>query len=219
MPNCCGWLRGPGRDLDERFEATLLLHQRPGATRPRTATRSSSKPSSVSGPATRCRCPDLRRQLRVVGRGQDVHVRPGEDPRPGPATTALPASAAARGRTHRLGRALRRGGADRPLLAPATGTSYAELARWLDGDAGGSGDHDVREPLVAVAAMTDDFETAVLLGKKDREALPARLRDKETAEYAEVAALAETRCAHRAGPVDTGATRRGGAGRCVPHPA
>jgi hypothetical protein len=76
------------------------------------------------------------------------------------------------------------------------GRSYAELARWLDGDAGGSGGPDPGEPLVAVAAMTDDFETAVLVGKNDREALPTRLRDKETSEYAEAAALAEDAMTH-----------------------
>jgi len=71
------------------------------------------------------------------------------------------------------------------------GRSYAELARWLDGDPA-----DVGEPLVTVAAMTDDFEAAVLSGKNDREGLPGRLRDKQTEEYAEVAALAEVGMQH-----------------------
>jgi hypothetical protein len=71
------------------------------------------------------------------------------------------------------------------------GRSYAELARWLDGDPGNE-----REPLVTVAAITDDFETAVLSGKNDRESLPQRLRDKQTEEYAEMAALAEAGMRH-----------------------
>jgi len=75
------------------------------------------------------------------------------------------------------------------LLQP--GRSYAELARWLDGDAG-----EVDEPLVTVAAMTDDFEAAVLTGKNDREILPGRLRDKQTHEYTEMASLAQAGMQH-----------------------
>ena len=71
------------------------------------------------------------------------------------------------------------------------GRSYAELARWLDGDP-----QDEGEPLITVAAITDDFEAAVLLGKHDLEGLPQRLRDKQTEEYAEVAALAEVGMRH-----------------------
>jgi hypothetical protein len=71
------------------------------------------------------------------------------------------------------------------------GRCYAELARWLDGD-----QRDTAEPLVAVAAMTDDFEAAVLTGKNDRAALPDRLRDKQTEEYAEMATLAEAGMRH-----------------------
>ncbi|HEY5180187.1 MAG TPA: hypothetical protein VIJ07_10525, partial [Dermatophilaceae bacterium] len=41
-----------------------------------------------------------------------------------------------------------------------------------------------------------DFETAVLSGKNDRESLPRRLRDKQTEEYAEMAALAEVGMRH-----------------------
>ena len=44
--------------------------------------------------------------------------------------------------------------------------------------------------------MTDDFEAAVLSGKDDREALPRRLRDKQTQEYAELATLAELGMQH-----------------------
>ena len=55
------------------------------------------------------------------------------------------------------------------------GRFYAELARWLDGDLGDEG-----EPLVTVAAITADFEAAVMTGKNDRETLPQRLRDKQT---------------------------------------
>ena len=65
------------------------------------------------------------------------------------------------------------------------------LARWLDGDPADEG-----EPLVTVAAITDDFEAAVLVGKNDRERLPGRLRDKQTEEYVETAALAEQGMRH-----------------------
>jgi hypothetical protein len=190
------WLRGAGRDLDERFEATLLLHQRlSGATAAdgdedflEAITRFwSGDPLSM---------PDLRRQLRVVGEGKTFTFAP------------VKIRDLARQRLRFLPRLLRAAGHtgwvvlldEVELIGRYSllqrGRSYAELARWLDGDGGGPGDPDVREPLVAVAAMTDDFETAVLLGKQDREALPARLRDKETSEYAEVAALAEDAMTH-----------------------
>jgi hypothetical protein len=49
--------------------------------------------------------------------------------------------------------------------------SYAQIARWVRGRHEAPG-----LPLAAVLAMTDDFEAAVLTGKKDKEVIPARLR-------------------------------------------
>ena len=67
------------------------------------------------------------------------------------------------------------------------GRSYAELARWLlvDGD-------DTSSPLRAVLAMTDDFEAAVLSAKNDRQIVPAKLRARQSSEWDEIAARAET---------------------------
>jgi hypothetical protein len=66
------------------------------------------------------------------------------------------------------------------------GRSYAELGRWLNGQ---EGDRDL--PLIAVFAMTDDFEAAVLTGKNDRADIPVKLRAKQSPEWDETAALAE----------------------------
>lgn len=60
--------------------------------------------------------------------------------------------------------------------------SYAQLARWVRGK------HDAPGlPLAAVLAMTDDFEAAVVTGKKDKDLIPARLRGAATAEAGELA--------------------------------
>jgi len=184
------WLRGPGRDLNERFEATLLLHQRLGTDAAGgdeefvdTIVRFwSGDPLPV---------PDLRRQLKAIGEGKTFTFSP------------VRARELARQRLRFLPRLLRAAG--RPgwvvLLDEVEligrysllqrGRAYAELARWLDGEP-----DDTGEPVVVVAAMTDDFEAAVLTGKNDREVLPTRLRDKQTDEYAEMASLAEAGMRH-----------------------
>jgi len=184
------WLRGPGRDLNERFEATLLLHQRLGSGSPGadeefldTIVRFwSGDPLPL---------PDLRRQLKAVGEAKTFTFTP------------VNIRDLARQRLRLLPRLLRAGGHpgwvvlfdEVELIGRYSvlqrGRSYAELARCLDGDPAETGD-----PLITVAAMTDDFETAVLVGKNDREALPGRLRDKLTPEYAEMAALAEAGMEH-----------------------
>ncbi len=184
------WLRGPGGDLDERFEATLLLYQRLGSDAPGIDEEFvdaivrfwSGDPMPM---------PDLRRQLKAVGEGRTFTFTP------------VRARELARQRLRFLPRLLRAGGHagwvvlfdEVELIGRYTtlqrGRSYAELARWLDGDAGEPG-----EPLVAVMAMTDDFEEAVLSGKGDRETVPGRLRDKQTDEYAEMAALAQAGIRH-----------------------
>ncbi len=67
------------------------------------------------------------------------------------------------------------------------GRSYAELARWM-----GRVEGDVYPGLTAVAAITDDFELAVLQEKNDRDIVGARLRAKDTDEYFTLAGRAET---------------------------
>jgi hypothetical protein len=184
------WLRGPGRDMNERFDATLLLHQRLGSDAPGADEEFldaivrfwSGDPLPM---------PDLRRQLKAIGEARTFTFTP------------IKIRDLARQRLRFLPRLLRAGGHAGWLVLfdeveligryslLQRGRAYAELARWLDGDAGDEG-----EPLVTVAAMTDDFETAVLAGKNDRESLPDRLRDKQTDEYAEMAALAEVGMRH-----------------------
>jgi hypothetical protein len=184
------WLRGPGSDLNERFEATLLLHQRLGSDAP--AADEEFLDTIVrfwSGDPLMM--PDLRRQLKAVGEAKTFNFSP------------VKVRDLARQRLRFLPRLLRAGGHtgwvvlfdEVELIGRYSllqrGRSYAELARWLDGEPGEEG-----EPLITVAAITDDFEAAVLTGKNDREGLPRRLRDKQTDEYAEMAALAEVGMRH-----------------------
>ena len=64
--------------------------------------------------------------------------------------------------------------------------SYAELARWL-----GRIEGEQYPGLVTVAAITDDFELAVLEEKGDRNILGSKLRDKGSQEYNIIAPRAE----------------------------
>ena len=184
------WLRGPGRDLNERFEATLRLHERLSSDAP--GADEEFLDSIVrfwSGEPLLM--PELRRQLKAVGEAKTFQFSP------------VKVRDLARQRLRFLPRLLRAGGNagwvvlfdEVELIGRYSllqrGRSYAELARWLDGDPADEG-----EPLVTVAAITDDFEAAVLVGKNDREGLPRRLRDKQTPEYAETAALAEKGMRH-----------------------
>jgi hypothetical protein len=63
--------------------------------------------------------------------------------------------------------------------------SYAEITRWMNGEHGGPG-----SPIAAVLAMTDDFEAAVITGRRDREVVPDKLNAKETPEATALAAAA-----------------------------
>jgi hypothetical protein len=183
------WLRGPGRDMNERFDATLLLHQRLGDATGADEEFLDAIVRFWSGDPLPM--PDLRRQLKAVGEAKTFTFTP------------VTMRELARQRLRFLPRLLRAGGhAGWVVLLDEVeligrysllqrGRSYAELARWLEG-----GNGDEGEPLVVVAAMTDDFEAAVLSGKSDRELLPARLRDKQTEEYAEMATLAAAGMRH-----------------------
>jgi hypothetical protein len=60
--------------------------------------------------------------------------------------------------------------------------SYARIARWIRGK------HDAPGlPLAAVLAMTDDFEAAVVTGKRDKDTIPAKLRASTAADCADLA--------------------------------
>jgi len=114
------WLRGPGRDMNERFDATLLLHQRlsgdaPGADEEflDTIVRFWSGDPLLM--------PDLRRQLKAVGEAKafkfsPIKIRDLARQR----LRFLPRLLRAGGHNGFVA-ALRRGRADRPLLGAATG--------------------------------------------------------------------------------------------------
>jgi hypothetical protein len=175
----------PAAQLDDRFAATLLLHERlHGGELP--------EADEVVDAAVRfwagepLRVPDLKRALRTVGAAGQFTFAP------------VTARELARQRTRFVSRLLRAAGHtgwvvlfdEVELIGRYSllqrGRSYAELARWS-----GASREDPAAPLVTVLALTDDFEAAVLVGKDDRSKVPARMRDKQTAEWAEAATLAE----------------------------
>ena len=174
------WVNSPHSELNERFAATLLLFGRLGAN-----------DGELAEAIIRfwygdpIRVTDLRRRLRETGE----------------ARFALPAVRARELARQRLRFAARlftaAGYAGWVVLFDEVeligrysvlqrGRSYAELARWVRGD-----ETDPGLPLVAVLAMTDDFEAAVVSGKNDRELVPAKLRARQTHESDEIAARAE----------------------------
>jgi BREX system ATP-binding protein BrxC/D len=63
--------------------------------------------------------------------------------------------------------------------------AYAEISRWVRGEHGGPG-----ASLVTVLAMTDDYEAAVLSGRRDTEVLPEKLHAKQNPEADALAAAA-----------------------------
>lgn len=179
------WVGSAAAGLDERFAATLLLHERlQGSDAPEADDILDAAVRFWAGEPLRV--PDLRRALKGVGAGGQF---------------ALPAVAMrelARQRTHFLSRLLRAAGYagwvvlfdEVELIGRYSllqrGRSYAEVARWS-----GAAGEDPAAPLATVLALTDDFEAAVLVGKDDRNQVPKRMRDKQTPEWAETAALAE----------------------------
>ena len=179
------WVSSPASGLDERFAATLLCHER---------LRGGEVPGSDEtvdafvrfwggGPL---RIPELRRALKSVGAAGLFTFTP------------VAARELARQRFRFAARLLRAAGHagwviffdEVELIGRYSllqrGRSYAELARWLGAQDGGS-----PAAPVAVFAMTDDFEAAVLDGKDDRAQIPAKLRAKQSPEWDETAALAE----------------------------
>jgi hypothetical protein len=178
------WVNSPGSGMDERFAATLLVHERlRGGDLPGADDAVEEVVRFWRGDPLRVS--DLKRALKSVGQGGVFSFGP------------LPARDLARQRMRFLAHLLRASGRTGlvvlfdeveligrySLLQRAR--SYAELAGWLNRDHVGAGD-----PLFAVLAMTDDFEAAVLSGKNDRELIPTKLRDKQTPEWDEVATAA-----------------------------
>lgn len=173
------WAASPGSGLSERFAATLTLFRRAqsgdGEYADTIVRFWSGDPLPV---------PELRRRLREAGEGR-------------PVLSAVSARELAVQRFRFAARLFGTAGyAGWVILFDEVeligrysllqrGRSYAELGRWL----GDPGDHDA--PLVTVAAMTDDFEAAVLSTKNDRQQVPAKLRAKETPEADELAGMAE----------------------------
>ena len=173
------WASSNGAELNERFPATLELFARVRGRDPAFAETIlrfwSGDPIAV---------PELRRRLREIG-----------DQRP-----TLPPVAGAELARQRL-----RFGARLLAAAGSAGwvvlfdeveligrysllqraKSYAELARWMRGD------HGPGIPIVAVFAMTDDFEAAVITGRDDRDQVPAKLRAKGTPEADALAEAAQ----------------------------
>lgn len=180
------WLHSAGGP-DERFAATVLLHEKlRGGEAPDSDQLVDAIVRFWAGDPIRV--PDLRRALKSVGASYAF----------GP----VPARELARQRLSFVARLLRAAGHAGWLILfdeveligryslLQRGRSYAEVARWVS-----AGD-DRSAPLAAVLALTDDFEAAVLVGKDDRTVVPARLRDKQTPEWSETAALAEKGIRH-----------------------
>jgi len=184
------WVSSPASGLDERFAATLLLHERlRGGEAPGSDETVDALVRFWSGDPLRMA--DLRRSLRSVGAAGLYSF------------TAVSLRDLARQRFRFAARLLRAAGYPGWVIlfdeveligrySPLQrGRSYAELARWLGADTAVRG-----TPIVSVLAMTDDFEAAVLSGKDDRTQIPARLRAKQAPEWDETATLAEAGMRH-----------------------
>jgi RimJ/RimL family protein N-acetyltransferase len=179
------WVNSSASGLDERFAATLLCHERlRGGDVPGSDETGDALVRFWSGEPLRIS--DLRRTLRSVGAAGVFTFSP------------VNARDLARQRFQFAAALLRAAGHEGWVILfdeveligryslLQRGRSYAELGRWL-------GNHDVDRglPLAAVFAMTDDFEAAVLAGKKDRDEIAGKLRAKQTHEWDETATLAE----------------------------
>ncbi len=175
------WTRSPGGP-DERFAATLLVHEQ--LSRGNVPDSDETVAAMVRfWTGEPLRMPDLRRALKAVGAAGTFEFGP------------LPAKELAKQRIAFAARLLRAAGYagwvvlfdEVELIGRYSvlqrGRSYAEITRWLHGDP--------TAPLASVLALTDDFAAAVLVDKDDRTKVPLKLRDKQTQEWTELAALAE----------------------------
>lgn len=184
------WVNSPVSGLDDRFAATLLCHERlRGGEVPGSDETVDALVRFWGGEPLRVA--DLRRALKSVGAAGLYDFKP---------ITARELATQRFRFTARLLRAAGHSGwvvlfDEVELIGRYSllqrGRSYAELARWLGRPSGDSG-----LPMVAVFAMTDDFEAAVLTGKDDRAQIPAKLRAKQSPEWDETAALADAGMRH-----------------------
>jgi len=169
------WAMSPAANLNERFAASLLLYAKIRDSDPESAETLirfwSGDPISA---------PVLRRRLKAAGEGpvvlSPVSIRDLGAQRLRFVSRLMTAAGCAGwlvlfdeveliGRYSMLQRA----------------KSYAEIARWIRGN------HDAPGlPIAAVLAMTDDFEAAVITGKKDRVNIPAKLAGNELAAGAQL---------------------------------
>jgi hypothetical protein len=184
------WATSPASGLDERFAATLLCHERlRGGEVPGSDETVDALVRFWGGEPLRIA--ELRRALKSVGAARLYSFAP------------ITIRELARQRFRFAARLLRAAGHSGWVILfdeveligryslLQRGRSYAELASWL-----GSRASEPGLPLVPVFAMTDDFEAAVLTGKDDRTQIPAKLRAKESPQWDETAALAETGMGH-----------------------
>lgn len=184
------WVNSQASGLDERFAATLFLHERlRGGEVPGSDETADALVRFWSGDPLRMA--ELRRSLRSAGAAGLYSF------------TSVTVRELARQRFRFVARLLRAAGHpgwvilfdEVELIGRYSllqrGRSYAELARWLGTDLA-----DRRMPIVSVLAMTDDFEAAVLSGKDDRTQIPAKLRAKQAPEWDETATLAEAGMRH-----------------------
>jgi hypothetical protein len=171
------WSLSPAAGLNERFASSLLLYA-----------KTKDRDPELAEELVRFWCgdplavPRLRRGLKDAGEGK---------------VTLSPVTVRALGaqRLHFATRLLAAAGCAGWLLlfdeveligrysVLQRARSYAQIARWVRGKHEAPG-----LPLAAVLAMTDDFEAAVVTGKKDKDLIPARLHGSATPEAGELAA-------------------------------
>jgi hypothetical protein len=174
------WASSSGSELNERFPATLTLFAH---LRERDAAFANTILRFWSGDPIAV--PELRRRLKEIGEQR-------------PVLPPVTAPELAKQRIRFAARLLAAAGSPGWLVLfdeveligryslLQRAKSYAELARWMRGEHGGTG-----IPMAAVFAMTDDYEAAVITGRNDRQVVPERLSAKGTPEAVELAAAAE----------------------------
>jgi RimJ/RimL family protein N-acetyltransferase len=174
------WATSTGSGLNERFPATLSLHAQ---VRERDASFANAIVRFWSGDPINT--PELRRRLKELGEQRPILP---------PVTVKDLAVQRIRFAARLLAAA---GSAGWVILFDEVeligryslqqrARSYAEIARWMHGEHGGPG-----APIAAVLAMTDDFEAAVITGRRDREVVPEKLNAKGTPEATAIATGAQ----------------------------
>lgn len=160
------WVHDDRSEINSRFAATLLLHDRMGAGGAELTSRIRRFWAGDPLPV-----PDIRRALKEAGQAKNYLLK------------TMPEKAMAPQRFRFVARLSRAAGyrgwillidevelmARYTLLQRAKG--YAEVARWAEGDR-----NDPGAPIGAVLATVDDFEAEVLVARNDIELVPAKIR-------------------------------------------